>query len=77
MFNNAPRGANMAEAILRLAETKKRTALSRSSMYAAIRRGEFPKQIQIGPRAVGWLESDIAEWIAACPKKSDAKAVQR
>ncbi|WP_442781004.1 helix-turn-helix transcriptional regulator [Alteromonas sp. a30] len=25
--------------------------------------GEFPRSIRIGARAVGWLESDIDQWI--------------
>ena len=27
-----------------------------------IARGEFPKPMKLGPRAVGWFEDDIAEW---------------
>jgi predicted DNA-binding transcriptional regulator AlpA len=26
--------------------------------------GVFPKPVPLGPRAVGWLESDVSEWIA-------------
>jgi prophage regulatory protein len=26
-------------------------------------KGTFPKQYKLGPRAVGWLESDIEKWI--------------
>ena len=37
--------------------------LSRSLIYQLIADGTFPKQINLGPRAVGWLESDIQEWI--------------
>jgi prophage regulatory protein len=28
--------------------------------------GEFPKSISLGGRAVGWLESDINEWLEQC-----------
>jgi len=24
----------------------------------------FPKPVPLGPRAVGWLESEVSEWIA-------------
>ena len=27
--------------------------------------GQFPKRVQIGPGRVGWLQSEIDEWIAA------------
>jgi prophage regulatory protein len=49
--------------ILRLPLVKDRTGLSRSSIYDKIPRGEFPRQIKLGPRAVGWRESDIETWI--------------
>jgi len=26
--------------------------------------GKFPEPVNIGPRAVGWIESEIDEWIA-------------
>jgi len=30
--------------------------------------GAFPKPVPLGLRAVGWLESDVSEWIAALVK---------
>ncbi len=27
--------------------------------------GAFPKRIQLGPNAVGWLEEEVDDWIAA------------
>jgi prophage regulatory protein len=56
----------MTEKILRLPEVKNRVGLSRSSIYQAIQRKEFPSSIPLGARAVGWLESDIAEWLNRC-----------
>lgn len=53
----------MTETILRLAAVKKRTGYGRSSVYAKMARGEFPKSISLGPRAVGWLASEIDAWI--------------
>lgn len=49
---------------LRLPQVKARTGLSRSSLYAKISRGEFPPPVNLGARAVGWLESEIDEWIS-------------
>lgn len=54
----------MTHTILRLPEVIKRTGLSRSSIYLRISNGEFPKTISLGDRAVGWLESEIDEWLA-------------
>lgn len=49
--------------ILRLPTVKERVSLSRSTIYALISKGKFPKQIKLGERAIGWLESDINDWI--------------
>ena len=49
--------------VLRLAAVKNRTGVSRSSIYAWVAAGTFPRPISLGPRAVGWLESEIAEWL--------------
>ena len=59
--------------ILRLPDVKKRTGLSRSQIYALIQQRKFPRQIELGMRAVGWLESDISSWIAGQVNKSNAK----
>ena len=53
----------MAKKILRLKEVKTRTGLGRSTIYLRIAQGSFPKSIALGERAVGWLESDLDEWI--------------
>lgn len=49
--------------LLRLADVRERVPYSRSTIYQKISRGEFPKPISIGERAVAWLESDIDAWI--------------
>jgi prophage regulatory protein len=54
---------NLQHKLLRLPEVKATTGLSKSSIYARISGGTFPKQIPIGPRLVVWVESDIQKWI--------------
>ena len=39
--------------------------LSRSTIYEQIQAGTFPKPIRLGPKAVGWLESEVLAWIEA------------
>ena len=51
-------------AFLRRKQVETRTGLSRSTIYQYIKDGVFPKPVPLGPRAVGWLESDVSEWIA-------------
>lgn len=49
--------------ILRRPAVEIRTGLSRSSLYAMMQRGEFPRPIRLGRRAVGWRLSDIERWL--------------
>lgn len=52
------------DSFLRLPQVKARTGLSRSTIYARIAQGSFPKPIPLGgARAVGWVESQIESWI--------------
>lgn len=60
----------MSEKILRLPSVKTRTGLSRSTLYARAAEGTFPRPISLGPRAVGWLESEVDGWIAARTEKT-------
>ena len=53
----------MAVAILRLPAVKSRTGLSRSTIYLRMATGDFPKPVALGRRAVGWLSSEIDQWI--------------
>ena len=54
---------NLQYKFLRLPEVKQTTGLSKSTIYARIAEGTFPKQIPLGPRLVVWVESDIQNWI--------------
>lgn len=42
------------------------------SSYSTIRRlmlrGEFPRPVQIGPRAVGWRAGAVKAWLASRPE---------
>ena len=53
----------MANTILRLPVVIKRTGLSRSTIYLMMSRDAFPKTVSLGERAVGWIESEVDEWL--------------
>lgn len=53
----------MVTNILRLPTVKERTGLSRSTIYLRISKGYFPHPISLGGRAVGWIETEINEWL--------------
>jgi len=56
--------AEQLRSFLRLKQVKAVTGMSRSWIYEAIRRGEFPAPIPLGVRAVAWDSADIAAWQA-------------
>jgi prophage regulatory protein len=53
----------MSKSVLRFPGVQKLVSLSRSSIYFGIANGTFPAPIKLGARAVGWLESDIQDWL--------------
>ena len=53
----------MEQMILRLPKVKAITGLSRSTIYLRMSEGAFPGQVNLGSRAVGWLVSEIQQWV--------------
>ncbi len=53
----------MNNRIYRRHDVENITGLSRSTLYAMMAEGTFPKPVKLGKRAVGWHEQDIQEWI--------------
>jgi prophage regulatory protein len=49
--------------ILRRKRVETKTGISRSSIYDGIKKGTFPKPIQLSAQSVGWLESEIDAWL--------------
>ncbi|NIY91533.1 AlpA family transcriptional regulator [Vibrio diazotrophicus] len=48
---------------LKLKEVMVKTALSRSAIYRKMNEGEFPKSVNLGDRAVAWVEAEVEEWM--------------
>ena len=47
-----------------------RTGLARSTIYRYVQAGYFPRQRHLGPGRVGWLASEVRNWMATRPDKS-------
>jgi prophage regulatory protein len=60
--------------ILRMPAVIEKTGLGKSSIYND---PTFPKPVPLGPRAAGWLESEIDSWIESRIKARDSKSVER
>ncbi len=71
----------MPDAILRLKRVRELTGLSRSTIYSKLDRRSkqydptFPRSVSLGPRAVGFPESEIRAWIAERIAARDKAAV--
>lgn len=65
----------MMKAILRLPVVQARTGLSRSTIYLRMAQGTFPKQVSLGPRAVGWVEVEIEGWVSGQIEQSRRAAI--
>ncbi len=59
-----------ASQILRLTQVKALTGLSKTSLYQLIKQGKLRKPIRLGVRSVGWLQTDIEEFITERVKAS-------
>jgi prophage regulatory protein len=51
----------------------KMTGLSRSTIYELIAAGNFPRQVRLGSRSVGWRLAEVEEWIEKRPTGANAK----
>ncbi|HZR34775.1 MAG TPA: AlpA family transcriptional regulator [Nevskia sp.] len=64
----------MKTLIIRMPTVMARTGLSRAMIYLLVARGDFPRQVQIGPRAVGWVEDEIESWIEERVRRRNQQA---
>jgi len=56
----------MSTQILRLKDVMSKTGLARSTIYAHMADGSFPKSVALGGRVAGWLDHEIDDWIERC-----------
>lgn len=57
--------------ILRLKKVTDKTGLPRSTIYLGIQEGTFPRPINLGARSVGWIESEIDQWLMSRIEQRD------
>src|SRR5262249_12522420 len=71
------KGEQRIRRILRLPEVMARTGRKHAPIYEGIANGTFPAPIPLGKKAVGWVESEIEEWIAARIAERDQGTASR
>ncbi|MEK2610865.1 AlpA family transcriptional regulator [Pseudomonas shirazensis] len=60
--------------IIRLKEVIDSTGLARSTIYKYIGEGTFPKTVSLGERCIGFVESEVQDWILARIEERDLAA---
>jgi prophage regulatory protein len=63
--------------ILRLPAVREKTGYPTTTIYDKMKRGEFPRPVELGPHSVGWVESEIDEHLRGLIAKRDAGAWQQ
>lgn len=48
---------------IKIAEVRKMTGLSTSTIYERMLVKQFPRQVKLGPRAVAWVKSEVQAWV--------------
>ena len=59
---------DVADVYLRIDDIVHRLGISKSSIYAWVKEGEFPPQKKLGKRIARWKESDVNQWLAERPQ---------
>ena len=58
-----PSGTRAQPRFLRLSEVLEMTGMGKTFIYARVKEGTFPKQIQLGSRSVVWNEQEVIKWM--------------
>lgn len=56
--------------LIRLKDVMALCGISRTSIYDAMKKGEFPACVKVGGRSSAWVKSEIDEWIRECIRSS-------
>jgi predicted DNA-binding transcriptional regulator AlpA len=51
--------------LIRMPEVLAICGMSRATLYREIKAKEFPAQVRLSARSVGWLEDEVMAWVAA------------
>jgi prophage regulatory protein len=66
---------NAPKRFLRLPAVIDLVGIKRTAIYDRIQKGTFPAPVQLGPRAVGWDEDELAKWQQSLPRGVKAEPI--
>lgn len=55
---------------IRLKEVLLICGKSRSSVYDAIKKGDFPRPVKLQGRSSAWIKSEVDQWVLRCIRSS-------
>ncbi len=55
---------------IRLKEVMALCGISRTSIYDAMKAGQFPAKVKLGGRSSAWIKSEVDDWIYRCIRAS-------
>lgn len=47
---------------LKRKQVEAKCAISRSTIYDLVSKGQFPAPVELGPQSIAWIESEVEEW---------------
>lgn len=56
---------NNEDRFLSLHEVRRLIGLGKTSVYAMLKRGDFPRPLRVGQRSVRWRASEVRDWMDA------------
>ncbi|WP_289118182.1 AlpA family transcriptional regulator [uncultured Idiomarina sp.] len=60
--------------LMKVKEVMHATSLARPTIYKYMAKGQFPKPVSLGGRAVAWVADEIDDWIMQCIAERDAES---
>ena len=63
--------------LLRLPEVLNRIPVSKSTWWAGVASGRFPKAVRLGPRSTAWLEDDVDRLIRELVDPREGSTAER
>jgi len=61
--------------VLRFSKLQERVGLSRTHVGRLEKAGEFPRRVALGPRSVGWIESEVNFWLESRERVGSGKRI--
>ena len=59
--------------LIKLQNVIEMTGLSRTGIYRLMAEKQFPEKVNLGARAVAWVESEVQDWIIEKIEQRDTK----